>query len=172
MNITKSANATELWIKELMAKEIAGDVTTVVFRKDMKVMKRIVITLTTMAIVLLLLGTTSITARAYDWQEHYEKMRAKREQKEKEFTEKWLDELEADGNLTPEAIKAAGKYGEGRVPNHKSISSSGSGSYAGESSGSYSESGKGWVYSCDELHVIGLPEGENGYTLPGWYGDR
>ena len=23
----------------------------------------------------------------------------------------------------------------------------------------------------DELHVIGLPEGENGYTLPGWYGD-
>jgi len=150
-----------------MVKEIAGDVTTVVFRKDEKIMKRILITLTTMAIALLLLGTTSITAQAYDWQEHYEKMSAKREQQEKEHMEKWLDELEADGNLTPEAIKAAGKYGEGRVPNHKSTSGSSSGSYAGGSSGP----GKGWVYSCDELHVIGLPEGENGYTLPGWYGD-
>ena len=150
---------------------IAGDVTTVVFRKDEKIMKRILITLTTMAIALLLLGTTSITAQAYDWQEQYEKMRAKREQQEKEHMEKWLDELEADGNLTPEAIKAAGKYGEGRVPNHESTSGSSSGSYAGGNSGSYSGPGKGWVYSCDELHVIGLPEGENGYTLPGWYGD-
>ncbi len=73
-------------------------------------MKRILITLTTMATALLLLGTTSITAQAYDWKEHYEKMCAKREQQEKEHMEKWLDELEADGNLTPEAIKAAGKY--------------------------------------------------------------
>ena len=152
-------------------KKIAGDVTTVVFRKDMKVMKRIVITLTTMAIVLLLLGTTSITAQAYDWQEHYEKMRAKREQQEKEFTEKWLDELEADGNLTQAAIDAAGEYGKGRVPNHKSKSSSGIGTSSSTTSPSYSGAGKGWVYSCDELHVIGLPEGENGYTLPGWYGD-
>ncbi|SEM18919.1 hypothetical protein SAMN04487770_12820 [Butyrivibrio sp. ob235] len=31
--------------------------------------------------------------------------------------------------------------------------------------------GKGWVYSSDELHVIGLPEGSNGYTKPGYYGD-
>ncbi|WP_022775934.1 hypothetical protein [Butyrivibrio sp. AE2015] len=35
----------------------------------------------------------------------------------------------------------------------------------------YSGSGKGWGYSADELHVIGLPEGEDGYTLPGWYDD-
>ncbi len=133
-------------------------------------MKRIVITLTTMAIALLFLGTTSITAHAYDWQAHYEKMRAKREQQEKEMTEKWLDELEADGNLTPEAIKAAGEYGEGRVPNHKSTSRGGSGSYTGGNIGT-TTSGKGWVYSADELHVIGLPEGEDGYTLPGWYGD-
>lgn len=151
-------------------KKIAGDVTTVVFRKDMKVMKRIVITLTTMTIALLLLGTTSITVQAYDWQEHYEKMRAKREQQEKEFTEKWLDELEADGNLTQAAIDAAGEYGKGRVPNHKS-KSSGTETSSSTTSPSYSGAGKGWVYSCDELHVIGLPEGENGYTLPGWYGD-
>ena len=95
-----------------MVKEIAGDVTTVVFRKDEKIMKRILITLTTMAIALLLLGTTSITAQAYDWQEHYEKMRARREQQEKEHMEKWLDELEADGNLTPEASEHATTFGD------------------------------------------------------------
>lgn len=38
-------------------------------------------------------------------------------------------------------------------------------------SSGYSGSGKGWVYSADELHVIGLPEGSNGYTQPGYYGD-
>ncbi|MBQ6407126.1 MAG: hypothetical protein IJJ64_03710 [Butyrivibrio sp.] len=139
-------------------------------------MKKIILILTTIAAVSLMVGFSSITVNAsgFDLQAHYEKMKAKREQQEKEFTEKWLDELEADGNLTPEAIKAAGKYGEGRVPNHNSTSGIGSGSYAGGSSGNgygYSGPGKGWVYSADELHVIGLPEGENGYTLPGWYGD-
>ena len=137
-------------------------------------MKKIVLTITEALILSFALSIGSITAHAegFDWQTYYENARAKREQREKEFTEKWLDELEADGNLTPEAIKAAGKYGEGRVPNHKSNKSSGN-SYSGGNSGSYtySGSGKGWVYSCDELHVIGLPEGENGYTLPGWYGD-
>ncbi len=135
-------------------------------------MKKMVIVLATIAAVGLMVGFSSITVNAsgFDLQAHYEKMKAKREQQEKEFTEKWLDELEADGNLTPEAIKAAGKYGEGRVPNHKSIGGSGSGSYAGGSSGA-TTSGKGWVYSADELHVIGLPEGSNGYTKPGYYGD-
>ena len=137
-------------------------------------MKKLVLTITAALIFAFVLPTGSVTAHAeeFDWHAYYENAKAKREQREKEFTEKWLDELEADGNLTPEAIRAAGKYGEGRVPNHKSNQSSGSG-YSGGSSGSYSYSGsgKGWVYSCDELHVIGLPEGENGYTLPGWYGD-
>ena len=135
-------------------------------------MKKMNIVLTTIAAVGLMVGFSSITANAsdFDLQAHYEKMKAKREQQEKEFTEKWLDELEADGNLTPEAIKAAGKYGEGRVPNHKPTGGGESGSYAGENSGT-TTSGKGWVYSADELHVIGLPEGEDGYTLPGWYGD-
>ena len=113
-------------------------------------------------------------AAGFDLQSHYEKMKAKREQQEKELTEKWLDDLEADGNLTEEAIKAAGKYGEGKVPNYKPSAKTSSGSYSGGSSNSnntYSGSGKGWVYSTDELHVIGLPEGENGYTKPGWYGN-
>ena len=40
-------------------------------------------------------GFSSITVNAsgFDLQAHYEKMKAKREQQEKEFTEKWLDEL-------------------------------------------------------------------------------
>lgn len=134
-------------------------------------MKKLVIILSTLAAIGLMVGFFSIKADAYDWQEHYEKMRAKREQQEKEFIEKWLDDLEADGNLTPEAIKAAGKYGEGRIPNHESTTSSGSSGNSSGSSGVYTGRGKGWVYSVDELHVIGLPEGENGYTQPGWYGD-
>ncbi len=131
-------------------------------------MKRMATTLSTIIMAGIIIGTSSISVTAFDLQEHYEKMRAKREQQEKESTEKWLDELEADGNLTPEAIEAAGKYGEGRVPNHKSTSGSSSGSYQARGS---TTPGKGWVYSADELHVIGLPEGEDGYTLPGWYGD-
>ncbi len=136
-------------------------------------MKRFALSITAALIFVLVLSSSKITAHAEgtDWKEYYEKVKAKREQREKEFTEKWLDELEADGNLTPEAIKAAGKYGEGRVPNHKSTQGGGSGNSSGESGSSYSGSGKGWVYSVDELHVIGLPEGKNGYTKPGWYGD-
>ena len=137
-------------------------------------MKRTILSIVAVALFTLMITTTSIAVHAegFDWQAYYENAKAKREQREKEMTEKWLDELEADGNLTQEAIDAAGKYGEGRVPNHESKKSSGS-NYSGGSSGSYSYSGagKGWVYSCDELHVIGLPEGENGYTKPGWYGD-
>ena len=138
-------------------------------------MKRTILSIVAVVLFALMLTTTSITvyAEGFDWQAYYENAKAKREQREKEMTEKWLDELEADGNLTQEAIDAAGKYGEGRVPNHKSgnsSKSSGSG-YSYSSGSSYSGSGKGWVYSADELHVIGLPEGENGYTKPGWYGD-
>ncbi len=134
-------------------------------------MKKMIIVFTTIAAVSLMVGFSSITVHAeFDLQAHYEKMKAWREKQEKESTEKWLDDLEADGNLTQEAIEVAGKYGEGRVPNHKSTSGSGggTGSYAG---GSSTTSGKGWVYSADELHVVGLPEGSNGYTKPGYYGD-
>ena len=165
-------------------------------------MKKIVLTITALLIFGVILSVANITARAgFDLQAHYEKMKAKREKEQKEMYENWLDDLEADGNLTQEAIDAAGIYGEGRTPNYKSRnSSSGSaarsgdgstvgsggssssgvgGSYSGtgkgssssEAGGSYGGTGKGWVYSADELHVIGLPEGENGYTKPGYYGD-
>ncbi len=43
----------------------------------------------------------------------------------------------------------------------------------------YSEYARKWLEKqreqqekyMDELHVVGLPTGENGYTKPGWYGD-
>lgn len=84
-----------------------------------------------------------------------------------------MDELEADGNLTQKAIDTMTKGTSKRKPNCKTATKKNSSSYSGSSSGSYSYSGqgKGWVYSADELHVIGLPEGETGYTLPGYYGD-
>ena len=134
-------------------------------------MKKMITILSTIAVVGLMVGVNTMTVSAFDLQSHYEKMKAKREQAAKEMTEKWLDELEADGNLTQAAIDAAGEYGKGRVPNHKSRSSSSERSCSGESSSGYYGSGKGWVYSVDELHVIGLPEGANGYTKPGYYGD-
>ncbi len=137
-------------------------------------MKRILLFATTVLFLVMAFLMPCVTAHAggFDLQEHYEKMKAKREKQEREYMEKWLDDLEADGNLTQAAIDAAGEYGRGRTPNHKSTQSS-AGTYSGGGSGSsaYTGPGKGWVYSVDELHVIGLPEGENGYTKPGWYGD-
>ena len=35
---------------------------------------------------------------------------------------------------------------------------------------STSSTAKGWVFSTDELHIIGLPENEQGYTAAGDYG--
>lgn len=132
-------------------------------------MKKMIMSLTTAAVVILMTGSTGITVHAgTDLQSQYEKMKAWREKTEKESTEKWLDDLEADGNLTQQAIDAAGKYGKGRVPNHKPTTRKSSGSYT---AGGSTASGKGWVYSTDELHVIGLPEGPDGYTKPGYYGD-
>ena len=32
------------------------------------------------------------------------------------------------------------------------------------------QTGQGWVYSTDELHIVGLPEDESGYTKSGFYG--
>ncbi len=125
-------------------------------------------------VTVLLIGITcvfmSITVHAEGKYTAYEEEWLRKQQ---ERSRKYLDELEAEGNLTQEAIDATKLKDYDKQPNNKSkSSSSGNGSGSGSSSGSsYSGSGKGWVYSTDELHVVGLPEGENGYTLPGWYGD-
>ena len=102
----------------------------------------------------------------------YEEYAAEWLRKQQEKDEKLMDELEAEGTLTQEAIDSISKGTSKRKPNFKSKTKSDD-SYTSGNSGnsSYSGAGKGWVYSTDELHVVGLPEGENGYTKPGWYGD-
>ena len=131
-------------------------------------MKKMIIALSTIVVVGFIVGFSGITAHAGNYEEYVEKWL----QKQREMDEKYMDGLEADGNLTQEAIDSISKGTLMRKPNHKSStrSKSSSGTSGGTSYG-YSGSGKGWVYSVDELHVIGLPEGENGYTKPGWYGD-
>ena len=133
-------------------------------------MKKMIIALSTIVAVGLIMGFSCITVHAEDYEDYATKWL----KKQREQQEKYMDELEADGNLTQEAIDSISKGTSKRKPNHKSAGrteSSGSTSGGSSSSGSYSGPGRGWVYSVDELHVIGLPEGENGYTKPGWYGD-
>ena len=131
-------------------------------------MKKIIILSTALIVSLALsIVLVPITSHASSYAEEWLK-------KKQQQQEKYMDELEKDGNLTQEAIDSISKGTSNRKPNHKSTRSSiNSNNSSGSSSGSssYSGAGKGWVYSTDELHVIGLPEGENGYTKPGWYGD-
>lgn len=109
----------------------------------------------------ILLGVVRVNVHAETRQERYKRLQY-------ECHQKYLDELEAAGNLTQEAIDALDGPNSTRKPNHKSSSNEN----RTESKGSgYSNTGKGWVYSTDELHVVGLPVGENGYTQPGYYGD-
>ena len=129
-----------------------------------------IIALTTIVVIGLMVGFSGITAHAGAYDDYakawLEKKRAEQE--------KYMDELEADGNLTQEAIDSISKGTSTRTPNHKSSSkrtTSGSTSSGNSKSSGSVGSGKGWVYSADELHVIGLPTGENGYTKPGYYGD-
>lgn len=88
--------------------------------------------------------------------------------KQQEADEKYMDELEADGNLTQEAIDSLGKGKSKRKPNKKSNTTTQNNSPTTQSNSSIN---RGWIYSTDELHVIGLPEdSETGYTKAGDYG--
>ena len=131
-------------------------------------MRKMIIALSSITVMALMLFVSSIRVDAESYEEYCERWL----QKQLERDEKLMDELEAEGTLTQEAIDSISKGTSKRKPNCKSNKSSNKNS-GSESSSTYggTTSGKGWVYSTDELHVIGLPEGENGYTLPGWYGD-
>lgn len=117
--------------------------------------------------VVLLVCLSSITVHAENYDDYAEKWL----QKQRKQQEKYMDELEADGNLTQEAIDSISKGTSKRKPNKSSQSSENSSKNTTSTTDGTTSSGKGWVYSTDELHVVGLPEGENGYTKPGWYGD-
>lgn len=113
-------------------------------------------------IILISVAITPITAHASSYADEWLA-------KQKAQDEKWMDELEADGNLTQEAIDST-KSKTNRKPNKKTTQTEEKTSQT-QSSSSQTQ-GRGWIYSADELHVIGLPEdAETGYTKSGWYGD-
>ncbi len=90
--------------------------------------------------------------------------------KQQEADEKYMDELEADGNLTQEAIDSLGKGKSKRKPNKKSNTTTTTQTTPSTNTSTY-DNPRGWVYSVDELHIIGLPEdSETGYTKAGDYG--
>ena len=67
-----------------------------------------------------------------------------------------------------EEAKEQGLYSDANKSQNKKTggSSSSSSNQSGSSGG-----GKGIVYDCDELHVVGCPTDEDGYTKAGDYGN-
>ena len=110
-------------------------------------------------IILISVTITPITAHASSYADEWLA-------KQKAQDEKWMDELEADGNLTQEAIDST-KSKTNRKPNKKTTQTETSQTQSNSSQ----TQGRGWVYGADELHIVGLPENEQGYTQAGWYGD-
>lgn len=100
------------------------------------------------ALILLLANNVEVKASDYasDWL-------AKKQAEQ----EKYLSELEKDGNLTQEAIDAT-KLKTNKKSNNK------------EKENKNKEKSKTIiVYGTDELHIVGLPENEKGYTKAGKY---
>ena len=86
---------------------------------------------------------------------------------QKESNEEFMKGVEEDGNLTEEAYDQLSWGGsiKGKV-NKKKEKKSIDKTYTIKGD----EVNKGYVYSTDELHVVGLPEDERGYTKAGDYG--
>ena len=94
---------------------------------------------------------------------HAETFAEKCQRMQAENDKAFLEGLERDGNLTQDAIDTS-KMKTNLKPNKKASTKTNS------NTNSSSYTGKGWVYSSDELHIIGLPEDEQGYTRSGDYG--
>lgn len=76
-----------------------------------------------------------------------------------------LDEEAEEQGLYSDANNGAFVKNKSNKKDSKTTNSS---SYAGNG---YTGEARGWVYSTDELHIIGLPENpETGYTQAGNYG--
>lgn len=115
-------------------------------------------------IILISVSITTIPVKANSYAEEWLK-------KKQAQQEKYMNELEADGNLTQEAIDSISKGTSSRKANTKSKTTTNKSTNKKSTTSNNGNSGKGWVYSTDELHVTGLPTDENGYTQAGWYGD-
>lgn len=122
-------------------------------------------------IILISVTITTIPTKAESYEEYCARWLAKQQADD----EKFMDELEAEGTLTQEAIDSISKGTSKRKPSTKNGSTtkkSESNTKSNYNSNSYSNYNKGWIYSTDELHVVGLPEdSETGYTKSGWYGN-
>lgn len=86
---------------------------------------------------------------------------------QKESNEEFMKGVEEDGNLTEEAYDQLSWGGtiKGKI-NKKKEKKSTDKTYTIKGD----EVNKGYVYTTDELHVVGLPEDERGYTKAGDYG--
>ena len=98
--------------------------------------------------IIIMMITMSVKVRASYEEEWLAKKKAEQE--------KYMKELEADGNLTEEAYKSITKKdAKNKKRNEKNTQ----------------QENKGLVYGVDELHVTGLPTDERGYTQAGNYGE-
>lgn len=87
---------------------------------------------------------------------------------QKESNKEFMDGCEKDGNLTQEAVDALSWGDKTKKPNKKTEKETKKKNNSSNST--YSNQNRGWVYSTDELHLVGLPEDERGYTRAGDYG--
>lgn len=117
--------------------------------------------LLSLIVILMTVSITTIPVHAESYAEAWLR-------KQQEADEKYMDELEADGNLTQEAIDSLGKGKSKRKPNKKSNTTT-TQTTPNTTTSTY-DNPRGWIYGVDELHVTGLPTGEDGYTLQGDYG--
>ena len=125
--------------------------------------------LLTLIIILISVTINTVPAKASSYAEEWLK-------KKQAQQEKYMDELEADGNLTQEAIDSISKGTSTRKPSKQTTTSATEESKpitrkSSSKSSNNTGVGRGWVYGTDELHVVGLPTDERGYTKAGWYGD-
>lgn len=117
-------------------------------------MKRIVLSIIALIIVATI---TPITSYAETYEEAWLR-------KQQERYNNTMKELEKDGNLTESAKDAL------TIDGKKKTSEKAKNKEKSNNNNSSQYEPKGWVYSSDELHVVGLPEDESGYTKAGDYG--
>lgn len=102
------------------------------------------------AIFIVLINHVDVNASSYadEWL-------AKKQQQQEEY----MKELQKDGNLTDEA-KASITKSKSNTKNKTKK----------ENKNYVQTENHGYVYGVDELHVVGLPTDERGYTKAGNYG--
>lgn len=101
------------------------------------------------AIFIFLINHVDVNASSYadEWL-------AKKQQQQEEY----MKSLEKEGNLTEEVKNSITKKNTKSKSTNLSNSNTNSGS------------NRGYVYGIDELHLVGLPTDERGYTKAGDYG--